>query len=102
MADSLKVFSRQIQEFPSVVVTEGDSAIITCQKQVTNYTTQVQWILTGSDLLQNDTLLINSDETIILKNRMTLKLVLQDGKVYKNDNTFFQNFSIIISNLTTL
>ena len=101
VADSPKVFSRQIQESPAVVVMERDDVIITCEKLVTNYTTQVQWILTGSDLLQKNTLFVTSDKTILLKNGMTLELVLQNGEVYKDNNNYFQNFSIIISNLTT-
>ena len=101
MTDSPKIFSKQIQESPAVVVTEGDSVNITCERLVTNYTTQVQWMLTGSGLLPNDTLLIASSETLLLKNNMTLEVILQDGDVYEYNDKHLKSFSIIISNMTS-
>ena len=101
LTDSPKIFSKQIQESPAVVVTEGDSISITCERLVTNYTAQVQWTLTGSELLPNDTLLITSSETLLLKNNMTLEVILQDGDVYEHNDNHLKSFSIIISNVTT-
>ena len=102
MTDSPKIFSNQIRESPAVVVTEGDSAIITCERLVTNYTAKVQWMLTGSELLPNDSLLIDSNEILVLRNNVTLEVILQDGDVYEHNDSHLKSFSIIISNMTTL
>ena len=59
-------------------------------------------MLTGSDLLPNDTLLISSDEVLLFKNEMTLEVILQYGDVYEYNNNLFQNFSIIFTNITNL
>ena len=95
VADIPKVFSQQIDESgPALVIDEGDSATITCEKPA-NETTQLYWIL---GLLQNKTKVFdNTTEAVVLGNGMTL-YITQSRNALHDD---LEAFSIILFNLTT-
>ena len=84
MSDIPQVFSQQIDDAgPVLKIEEGDSATVTCEKPISE-TTEAYWILAGSDLLQNETQLINNtvgyDE---LRNGMLLNIT-HNSSVFNN------------------
>ena len=80
------------------MITEGDSATITCEKSTSNGS-QVHWILTGSDLLQNSIQVINDTiESVELKNGLMLDIELNASLLDIGNS--MEQFGITISNLT--
>ena len=91
-----QIFSRQIEESPAVVIQEGDNATITCEKPV-NDTSEVYWVLTGSNLLNETVIVNNSQQSVLLINGQTLDIQLNESmNVYEGN----QSFSISISEMT--
>lgn len=99
LTDVPKVFSQQIvNSGPAVVITEGDSATITCEKS-TRKESKAHWIIAGSDLLQNGMQVINdTNELVELKNGLKLDIKL-NARV-PDTNTDMEQFGITISYLT--
>ena len=96
MADIPKVFNRQIEASPAVVIQEGDNATITCEKPASD-TSEVYWVLIGSHLLNETVIVNNSQQSVFLINGRTLDIQLNEStNVYEGN----QSFSITISDLT--
>lgn len=82
------------------MITEGDSATITCEKS-TSKRSQAHWILTGSDLLQNWMQVVNDTvESVELKNGMMLDIELNASASLLDIGNGMERFGITISNLT--
>ena len=96
MTDIPKVFSRQIEESPAVVIYEGDNATITCERPASD-TSEVYWALTGSHLLNETVIINNSQQSVLLMNGQTLDIQLNESMDFYGGN---QSFSITISDLT--
>ena len=78
------------------MIQEGDNATITCEKPA-NDSSEVYWVLTGSHLLNETVIVNNSQQSILLMNRRTLDIQLNESTdVYKSN----QLFSISISDMT--
>ena len=64
------VSSKQLHQSSAIIVHEGDNATITCEKLV-NQSTEGIWELSGSDLLPNESVIINGSIGSILLNDET-------------------------------
>ena len=99
--DRPTVFSKQINKIPSIIVTEGDHAVITCEAPPSSQSTSLypQWMLDGS-MISSTPLLIHTNQPVPLKNGMELNVSMIDGPVY-NDTALGEvhNFSIVLLNV---
>ena len=75
------VSSRQLKHSPAVIVHEGDNASIICEKPL-NETTMPRWMLSGPQLLLNESVVLNDS---------VRSLMLNDGsKLWLDIRNFYE------------
>ena len=96
--DEPKIFSKQIDEHPSIIVTEGDDTVITCEMQTSTISLYPQWMLSG--ISDAPPLLIPNNQSVSLIKEMQVAVLTMDGYVYNDSHLGeVQNFSIILLNV---
>lgn len=87
-----------------MIVQEGDNAIITCEKSL-NESTSALWVLSGPQLLHDETLIFNdSISSVTLRDGTKLKLMFEneivDSDISSNDAQPLMSFRLILLSLS--